>query len=95
MTHPAGPTDRLETGLTREELLKWAAAAGVGLSALGTLAATGAGVAYALTRFDARWLWVASAMLVLNWLGDSLDGTLARVRRVQGLPCPCRDLTPQ
>lgn len=53
------------------------------LTALGTIAAAGAGTAYALTTYDARWLWVASLMLVINWLGDSLDGTLARVRGTQ------------
>ena len=47
---------------------------------LGVLAATGAGAAYALARFDSAWLWAASALLVVQWLGDSLDGTLARVR---------------
>jgi archaetidylinositol phosphate synthase len=26
---------------------------------------------------------VASALLVIQWLGDSLDGTLARVREIQ------------
>lgn len=53
------------------------------LTALGVLGATGTGVAYALTTFDPRWFWAASAMLVVNWLGDSLDGTLARVRGTQ------------
>jgi len=53
------------------------------LTALGVLGATGAGVAYALTNFSHAWLWVASAMLIVNWLGDSLDGTLARVRGTQ------------
>ena len=53
------------------------------LTALGTIGAAAAGVAYALTRYDPRWLWVASAMLIVNWLGDSLDGTLARVRNTQ------------
>jgi archaetidylinositol phosphate synthase len=52
-------------------------------TALGTFAAAGAGAAYALTNYDAAWLWVASLMLALNWLGDSLDGTLARVRGTQ------------
>jgi phosphatidylglycerophosphate synthase len=42
--------------------------------------AVGAGVAYALTRYNPAWLWVASLMLVIHWLGDSLDGTVARVR---------------
>ena len=29
------------------------------------------------------WLWAASGLLVVHWLGDSLDGTLARVRRTE------------
>jgi len=53
------------------------------LTAIGMLAAAGAGAAYALTRYDPAWLWVASLMLGVNWLGDSLDGTLARVRGTQ------------
>jgi archaetidylinositol phosphate synthase len=50
------------------------------LTALGVLGALGAGTAYTLSRSGAAWLWVASACLVVQWLGDSLDGTLARVR---------------
>lgn len=53
------------------------------LTALGVLAATGTGVAYALSGRHAVALWAASALLVLNWLGDSLDGTLARVRHAE------------
>src|SRR2546427_10970025 len=53
------------------------------LTALGTIAAAGAGAAYALTHYSPAWLWVASLMLVINWLGDSLDGTLARMRGTQ------------
>ena len=49
-------------------------------TALGMLGAVGAGVAYALARYSPAWLWVASVMLGVHWLGDSLDGTLARVR---------------
>ncbi len=51
------------------------------LTVLGVFGAAGTGVAYALAGLSAAWLWVASLMLVINWLGDSLDGTLARVRR--------------
>ncbi|HLZ44192.1 MAG TPA: hypothetical protein VKQ05_00770, partial [Gemmatimonadales bacterium] len=50
------------------------------LTALGTFGAVGVGAAYALTRYSPAWLWVASIMLMVNWLGDSLDGTVARVR---------------
>ena len=54
-----------------------------GLTALGMVGAVGAGVAYALSTLSAAWLWAASALLVVNWFGDSLDGTLARVRHVE------------
>lgn len=51
------------------------------LTALGVAAATAAATAYALTAIHHAWLWAASAMLVVQWFGDSLDGTLARVRQ--------------
>ena len=51
------------------------------LTALGVLAAIGIAAAYVLSNGDSAWLWAASGLLVLHWLGDSLDGTLARVRR--------------
>jgi archaetidylinositol phosphate synthase len=51
------------------------------MTALGVLASIGIAVAYVLSNGDSAWLWAASALLVVHWLGDSLDGTLARVRR--------------
>ena len=51
------------------------------LTALGVLASIGIAAAYVLSNGDRLWLWAASALLVVHWLGDSLDGTLARVRR--------------
>ena len=53
------------------------------LTALGVVSALGIFAAYLLSNQDPAWLWVASALLVLHWLGDSLDGTLARVRAIQ------------
>jgi archaetidylinositol phosphate synthase len=53
------------------------------LTALGVLAALGIAAAYALSNRDPLWLWAASGLLVVHWLGDSLDGTLARVRRTE------------
>jgi phosphatidylglycerophosphate synthase len=53
------------------------------LTALGVLAAVGIAVAYAVSGGDSVWLWVASGLLVVHWIGDSLDGTLARVRRTE------------
>jgi archaetidylinositol phosphate synthase len=51
------------------------------LTLLGLGAQIGAGVCYALVRYDRRALLLVIVCLALNWLGDSLDGTLARVRR--------------
>jgi archaetidylinositol phosphate synthase len=42
-----------------------------------------AGGAYALSSRDGRFLWLVNFFLALNWFGDSLDGTLARVRNRQ------------
>jgi phosphatidylglycerophosphate synthase len=53
------------------------------LTALGVLAAIGIAAAYALSNQDPVWLWAASGLLVVHWLGDSLDGTLARVRKTE------------
>jgi archaetidylinositol phosphate synthase len=51
------------------------------LTALGVLASIGIAAAYVLSNGDKLWLWAASGLLVVHWLGDSLDGTLARVRK--------------
>jgi len=53
------------------------------LTALGLCAQIGAGVCYALARYNRRALLLVIVCLALNWLGDSMDGTLARVRRQQ------------
>jgi archaetidylinositol phosphate synthase len=47
------------------------------------VAALGIAAAYALSNETSAWLWAASALLVVHWLGDSLDGTLARVRKAE------------
>jgi archaetidylinositol phosphate synthase len=53
------------------------------LTLLGLAAQIAAGLFYALARYDRRALLLVILAIVLNWLGDSLDGTLARVRRQQ------------
>jgi archaetidylinositol phosphate synthase len=53
------------------------------MTALGVLAALGVAAAYQLSNESLDWLWVASGLLMLQWLGDSLDGTLARVRKIE------------
>ena len=53
------------------------------LTVLGLAAQIGAGVFYALAAWNRYALLGVIACLALNWLGDSLDGTLARVRQRQ------------
>lgn len=51
------------------------------LTVFGLIGAAVAGAAYCLCSWNNHFLWLASAGLIVNWFGDSLDGTLARVRR--------------
>lgn len=53
------------------------------LTALALLAALGIGACYLASNSESAWLWAVNALLVVHWLGDSLDGTLARVRRIE------------
>jgi len=53
------------------------------LTAVGFAGQIMAGVFYALSRWNRYYLLGVIACLAVNWLGDSLDGTLARVRRQQ------------
>lgn len=53
------------------------------LTLVGMAGAFLTGLGFYLTRYSIDWLWLSSAGLVVNWYGDSLDGTLARVRNCQ------------
>jgi archaetidylinositol phosphate synthase len=53
------------------------------LTILGFTAQCLAGACYALSRWNRYTLVLCIVFLALNWLGDSLDGTLARVRNCQ------------
>ncbi|HLJ90758.1 MAG TPA: CDP-alcohol phosphatidyltransferase family protein [Candidatus Angelobacter sp.] len=53
------------------------------LTALGLLAMAGAGLGYWWARTNTLGLLVVILSLAVNWLGDSLDGTLARFRNHQ------------
>jgi archaetidylinositol phosphate synthase len=64
--------ERLPRGINSDHLTSLA------LAAMGL-----AGAAFAAARWDRRALWLVVVALALNWFGDSLDGTLARVRRVE------------
>lgn len=53
------------------------------LTAVGFAGQILAGVFYALSRWNKYYLLAVIGGLAVNWLGDSLDGTLARVREQQ------------
>ena len=53
------------------------------LTYFGTFGAVVIAVGYILSSIDLNWLWLSSLGFVINWYGDSLDGTLARVRNRQ------------
>lgn len=53
------------------------------LTVLGFGAQVGAGLCYAISRYNRYALLLVILCVMLNWLGDSLDGTLARVRQQQ------------
>jgi phosphatidylglycerophosphate synthase len=38
---------------------------------------------YSLSNLNLHWLWLSCFGLLVNWFGDSLDGSLARVRNTQ------------
>src|SRR5262245_40346858 len=53
------------------------------LTALGVVGTAGAGLAFAAARWTPWALAAVPAFLAINWFGDSLDGTVARVRNQQ------------
>jgi archaetidylinositol phosphate synthase len=77
------------TAATEKQLLLWLARRTPAfinadhLTLLGFTAQLLAGASLALARWDRRALLLAVMFIFLNWLGDSLDGTLARVRNQQ------------
>ncbi len=53
------------------------------LTFIGFLGAVIIAVGYALSGISINYLWLASFGFLVNWYGDSMDGTLARVRKQQ------------
>ena len=53
------------------------------LTFIGTIGAVVVAVGYLLASVNINFLWLSSLGFVINWYGDSLDGTLARVRNRQ------------
>ena len=53
------------------------------LTLIGFVGALISGLAYGASWMSPSLLWLASAGLIINWFGDSLDGTLARIRKIE------------
>ncbi len=53
------------------------------LTVLGVVGSALAMAGLIASHVSLNFLWLALLGLLLNWLGDSLDGTLARVRRIE------------
>lgn len=53
------------------------------LTYIGTFGAIMIAAGYILSSRNIGFLWLSSLGFVINWYGDSLDGTLARVRNTQ------------
>ncbi len=64
-----------------QRLPRWVTSDQLTLLALAAMAAAGGG--YVLAGWDVRARWLVVAALAVNWFGDSLDGTVARVRRTE------------
>jgi phosphatidylglycerophosphate synthase len=50
---------------------------------IGVLGSLLTGISYLLCVYNSNFLWLASLGFVINWFGDSLDGTLARYRKIE------------
>jgi len=53
------------------------------LTVIGTMGAVLCAVGFGLANYNLQWMWLSVAGLAINWYGDSLDGSMARVRHTQ------------
>ena len=53
------------------------------LTFVGFIGALVVAAGYALSNLSIYWMWLSCLGLFINWFGDSLDGSLARVRNTQ------------
>ena len=53
------------------------------LTCIGVFGAVVIAAGYILSAWNSNFLWLSSLGFIINWYGDSLDGTLARVRKTQ------------
>ncbi len=86
------PVERIQLNLlakSERRLLNWICArlpAWVKPDQLTALGFTGSCISsagYVLSNWNTAWLWMAIAGYFINWFGDSLDGSLARFRKIE------------
>ena len=53
------------------------------LTGIGIAGAVLIAAGYYLCNHHTAWIWLASAGFLINWFGDSLDGSLARFRKIE------------
>jgi archaetidylinositol phosphate synthase len=88
----AQPPSRIQTSVTalsERRLLNWlclqmpSAITPDWLTGIGVVGAVVVFVGYMASRINPAFFWLATFGLVVNWFGDSLDGSLARYRQVE------------
>jgi len=92
LTPEIKPLQRIQQNLVavhERRILNWLCARLPGwttpdqLTVLGLIGAAIVCAGYVASMVDAGWLWLSVAGYVVNWFGDSLDGSLARFRRIE------------
>ena len=53
------------------------------MTVIGIIGALVITLGYGLSQFHPAFLWLATLGFIINWFGDSLDGTLARIRHIE------------
>jgi phosphatidylglycerophosphate synthase len=91
-TSVAGPVERIQKNLLAKperRLLNWLCSVMPAwvtpdrLTSLGVFGAAMTFAGYAASALGTGWLWFAIIGYVLQWFGDSMDGSLARYRRIE------------
>jgi len=89
---PAKPVSRIQENIlavSERRLLNWLCArmpmwvTPDFLTSFGVVGAFAIFAGYALSLFGVAWLWLAIVGYVMQWFGDSMDGSLARFRKIE------------
>jgi archaetidylinositol phosphate synthase len=90
--HSVQPNDRINIsmlGLLERPVIQWMAARVPTrifpdhLTLLGLFGSLIVGASYVLSNLSPAYLWLASLGFIIHWVGDSLDGAVARFRSIE------------